>query len=173
MGEWHTYARFEDGDALVAATKRLREEGVIVADAYSPFPIHGLDEVLGIRRSRLPIVCFIAASVGCLGSFYFQYWTSAIDWPINVGGKPFNSVPAFIPVAFEITVLLGGLTTVAGFFFRSRLFPGKLARMPHPSVTNDGFWLSLLCQTAKRDANSLEALVKELGGQDILSEEVP
>ena len=76
-----------------------------------PLPIHGIDDVLGIRRSRLTIVCFVAGLVGCAVGLLAQYWTSAVDWPLDIAGKPFDSLPAFVPVAFELTVLFGGLAT--------------------------------------------------------------
>lgn len=166
-----TFAEFKDEQALLDAAKALKEKRLELLDAYTPFPIHGLDEVLGEKRSRLPIVCFIAGSIGCISSMYFQIWTSAQSWPINVGGKPFASIPAFIPVTFEVTVLLAGLTSVAAFFLRSRLYPGKAAQIPHPNVTSDGFWLAIEHQAAKMDLNALEVVLREQGGKSIRTEE--
>lgn len=166
-----TCAAFADDKALLHAAKALKRRGFVLVDAYSPFPIHGIDEVLGERRSRLPIVCFIAASLGCLSSMWIQIWTSSQDWPINVGGKPFVSIPAFIPVTFEVTVLFGGLISVAAFLFRSRLFPGKRPLIPNRNVTNDGFWISVEHQAAKIDSEVLSGILKELGASLIQHEE--
>lgn len=166
-----TYVAFSDEQSLLKAAKELVQRNIPLVDAYTPFPIHGLDEVLGERRSRLPIVCFVAASLGFLLSFWFQIWTSAENWPINVGGKPFISIPAFIPVTFEVTVLFGGLVSVAAFFFRNRLFPGKKALSPHASVTNDGFWLAIEQQGARLDSVSLVDILEGLGGTQVRTEE--
>ena len=116
---------FSDEDQLVHTVYELRKRNVDIHDVFTPFPLHGLDDSLKIVRTRLPIITFLAGGTGLLLATWFQYWTSAVDWPINVGGKSYNSFPAFVPVAFEITVLLGALTTVFFFLFRSKLFPGK------------------------------------------------
>ena len=166
-----TYAAFSDDHALLRAAKALKQRELLLIDAYSPFPIHGIDEVLEQRRSRLAIVCFAAASIGCMASMWFQIWTSSQDWPINVGGKPFVSIPAFIPVTFEVTVLLGGLVSVAAFFFRSRLFPGKRNSGPNKNVTSDGFWISVEHQAAKVDSTVLDGILLSLGASHIQHEE--
>jgi len=166
-----TFAAFRDEHALSFAVANLKERKISVLDAYTPYPVHGLDELLGQRRSRLPVVCFVAASVGCLSSLWFQVWTSAQNWPINVGGKPMVSIPAFIPVTFEVTVLLGGLVTVAAFLIRSRLFPGRQAVMPHLNVTNDGFWLAVEHQTSRLDPAALRTILENLGGHLVRTEE--
>lgn len=120
-----TVAIFENEKDLIHASKELKKNNIKIKDFYTPFPVHGLDELLDIKRTRLPVVTFIAASTGLILAMVFQVWTSAVDWPINVGGKPMLSIPAFAPIAFEIMVLLGALTTVAAFFYRSNLFPSK------------------------------------------------
>ncbi len=83
-------------------------------DAYSPFPIEGLAEALGFRRTRIPLVVFLGGLVGCLGGFFLQYWVSAVDYPLNVGGRPLFSWPAFIPVTFELTILVAAFAAVLG-----------------------------------------------------------
>ena len=115
---------FDDEHLLKSAGKSLVDNKIKIHDIFTPFPVHGLDGLLEIKRTRLPIVCFFAGVTGCSLAMYFQYWVSKVDWPIIVGGKPFNSFMAFIPVGFEITILLGALVTVAAFFFRNNLFPG-------------------------------------------------
>jgi Alternative complex III, ActD subunit len=107
-------AEFEDPSSLVAATNRAREEGYRRMDAYSPFPIEELHEALGEHHSRLPLVVLIGGLVGCVGGYGLQYWISVLAYPINVGGKPLHSWPAFIPVTFECTILAAALSAVLG-----------------------------------------------------------
>ena len=107
-------AEFEDPEELVGAVRRARTEGYRRMDAYTPFPVEGLAEELGFHRTALPLVVLIGGLVGCVGGFIFQYWISVIDYPLNIGGRPLNSWPAFIPVTFELTILIAALSAVLG-----------------------------------------------------------
>jgi hypothetical protein len=107
-------AEFEDPTTLVAATNRAHDAGYRRMDAYSPFPIEELHEALGAPPSRLPLVVLIGGLLGCLGGYGLQYWVAAIAYPVNVGGKPLQSWPAFIPVTFECTILAAALAAVLG-----------------------------------------------------------
>ena len=107
-------AEFEDATALVAATERAHEAGYKRMDAYSPFPIEELHHAMGSPHSKLPLIVLSGGIVGCLGGFFLQYWASAMAYPINVGGRPLNSWPAFIPVTFECTILVAALSAVLG-----------------------------------------------------------
>ncbi len=107
-------AEFDDPNALVAATTRAYREGYRRMDAYSPFPIEELHEALGGSHTRLPLIVLIGGILGCIGGYALQYWTQAIAYPINVGGRPYHSWPAFIPVTFECTILAAALSAVLG-----------------------------------------------------------
>ncbi len=107
-------AEFEDATALVAAAISTREHGYTCVDAYSPYPIEELHHALHTQSTKLPLLVLIGGLFGCGGGFALQYWVSAIAYPVNVGGKPFFSWPAFIPVTFECTILAAALTTVLG-----------------------------------------------------------
>jgi hypothetical protein len=107
-------AEFASAEALLAAARRVYAEGYRRMDAYSPFPIDGLAEAIGFRRTRIPLIVLIGGIIGCMGGFYLQYWVSVIDYPINVGGRPLNSWPSFIPVTFELTILVAALSAVIG-----------------------------------------------------------
>ena len=107
-------AEFEDPNALVSATRRAHDEGYRRMDAYSPFPIEELHEALGAHHTRLPLIVLIGGVIGCLGGYTLQYWASTIAYPLNIGGKPLHSWPAFIPVAFELTILGAALCAVLG-----------------------------------------------------------
>jgi hypothetical protein len=105
-------AEFDTPEALLEAAQRAYDAGYRRMDAYSPFPVDGLAEAVGFRHTRLPLIVLIGGILGGIGGFWLQYWISVIDYPLNVGGKPYNSWPAFIPVTFETTVLAAALTAV-------------------------------------------------------------
>jgi Alternative complex III, ActD subunit len=107
-------AEFEDPTSLVAAAERTHRAGFRSVDAYSPYPIEELHEALGSHHTRLPLIVLIGGLVGCLGGYALQYWVSVLAYPLNVGGKPFHSWPAFIPVTFECTILGAALSAVLG-----------------------------------------------------------
>lgn len=131
---------FDNPNDLVKATQLTKEAQFPLFDAFTPFPVHGLDTAQGLKRSPIPFVTFLFGITGTVLAFLYQYWTSAIDWPLNVGGKPFNSWPAFVPVMFEVTVLLGGLSTFAAMLFFCRL-PNRNKPLLDPSITKDKFAL--------------------------------
>ena len=107
-------AEFDDPTALVAATSRAHQEGYRRMDAYSPFPLEELHEALGAPPSRLPLIVLSGGLFGCIGGYLLQYWVSVIAYPVNVGGKPLHSWPAFVPVTFECTILAAALAAVLG-----------------------------------------------------------
>ena len=92
-----------------SAAERAYEEGYRRMDAYTPFPVHGLAEAIGFHRTRLPMLVLCGGIVGCVGGYFLQYWIAAIEYPLNIGGRPLNSWPSFIPVTFELTILLAAL----------------------------------------------------------------
>lgn len=132
---------FADERSLLVAVRAAKACGLRVDDVWTPHPIHGLDELLGLRRSRLGVVCFLGGVVGLSGGFAFQYWASARNWPLDVGGMPFNSFPAFVPMAFELTILVAGICTVLGLLLRNRLRPGKAPVELMESTTDDRYAL--------------------------------
>ena len=107
-------AEFQDPNDLVAATRRARDEGYRKMDAYSPLPIEELHEALGVHHTRLPLIVLLGGLTGCIGGYGLQYWAAAVAYPLNVGGKPLHSWPAFIPVTFECTILVAALSAVLG-----------------------------------------------------------
>lgn len=114
-------AEFDTPTALVAAAERARLAGYRRMDAFSPIPIEELNEALGLRRTRLPLLVLLGGIAGCIGGFALEYWVSAIAYPLNIGGRPFNSWPQFVPVMFETTVLGAALTCFFGMWALNRL----------------------------------------------------
>jgi hypothetical protein len=107
-------AEFDSPSELVAAARRAYEEGYRRMDGYSPFPVEELSEAIGFHRDNVSLVVLIGGIVGCVGGYLMQWWISAVSYPINVGGRPYHSWPAFIPVTFETTVLVAGVFAVLG-----------------------------------------------------------
>jgi hypothetical protein len=129
---------FTDPDKLVQATEKVRAANYADFDTFTPYPVHGLEHAQGLKRSWIPFVTFGAGLCGFSLAFLLEYGTSAVSWPLIVGGKPFNSWPAFVPIMFELTVLLAGLSTVAAMFIVNRL-PNVTKKAIDPSLTRDRF----------------------------------
>ncbi|MHC4408756.1 MAG: DUF3341 domain-containing protein [Planctomycetota bacterium] len=155
---------------LLKATTAVREAGYRIIDAYTPFAVHGLDRAMGLRPSRLTWVCFLFGLLGAVFMTWFQYWTSAVDWPINVGGKPWNSWPAFVPVVFEGAVLFGGLGVVATLFARCGLFPGRKSNLASEGVTNDRFVLAVAGSQASGPFSELGDLLRANGAVEVIED---
>ncbi len=149
---------FSDESDILNATRATRAMGFKIYDVYAPYAVHGLDEAMGLRRSRLTYVCLIFALMGFSLALWAQFWIGSINWPLNVGGKPFNSLPAYLPVIFELTVLFGGLGVVFTMLARTRLFPGKPVRLIHDRVTDDRFVLAVEQTGAAFDMSALMQL---------------
>jgi hypothetical protein len=135
-----SFAKEED---LLEAVQAVLKQKWEIVDIYSPYPVHGLEEILGWRRSWLPAACLLGGAVGVGFALWFQFWTTAQNWPINVGGRPWNSLPAFAPVAFESMVLLAGFGLVSALFLRCGLYPGNKARPPLAGVTDNRFAMAV------------------------------
>ena len=127
-------AEFEGPNELIDAARQTYEAGYRRINGYSPYPIEELSEAIGFTHSRLPLIVFIGGLLGGIGGFLMQYWIEVIDYPINVGGKPYNSWPAFIPITFECTVLVAAFSAVLGM-----LVLNKLPQPYHPVFNVEAF----------------------------------
>jgi Alternative complex III, ActD subunit len=157
MSDRMLVAKFAHAEDLLGSAVELRRKGYIITDAFTPYAVHGLDRALGLKPSRLTWVCFICGMIGGLGMLYFEYWVGAISWPIDVGGKPWNSLPSTVPVAFETAVLLAGFGSV---FALLGVSPGKQACPLFKHVTDDRFVLVLDEADARFDASLVEAMLR-------------
>lgn len=151
---------FDNEEDMLHAVCAARQRGHAIVDVHTPYPVHGLDDAMGLSPSRLPWMVFGFGLLAAALKVWFEYWTTAIDWPVNVGGKPFNSLPAFVPVTFEVMVLFAGMSAVFGFFAVCRLFPGKRAVLPVAGVTDDRFAVILEQADSTFDVNAMERLFR-------------
>jgi hypothetical protein len=132
-----------------------------------------MDRLMGIRHSRLPIVTLVGGLVGCAAALAMQFYMAVFDWPLNVGGKPPNSTLAFVPIAFELTVLCAGLITAAAFLMRSRLVPGARAARFADGTTEDVFALVLRSRDVTFEAAEARRLLLDSGAAQVVLKEVP
>jgi hypothetical protein len=159
---WGLLAEFRTPQDLVRAAARVRDAGYTKWDAHTPFPVHGLDSAMGIRTTRLPYFVLAAGIVGAVSGLLMQWWMNAVDYPLIISGKPFNSLPASIPVTFELTVLLASLTAFIGM-----LSANALPRFHHPlfanrafrRVTTDAFFLAIEAADPRFDLAATEQLL--------------
>lgn len=163
-------ARFEGTGQLLAAARKLREAGYRKFDCHSPFPIHGMDAAMGLGRSPLGWIVGLAATIGAGGGLALQWWTSTIDLPLIISGKPFFSYPAYVPVTFGLGVLLAAVAAVIGM-----LALNGLPRLNHPvfhsnrfaRFSDDGFFVSVEVGDAKFDAQATARFLESIGGLDV------
>jgi len=167
MPREYLVATFVEPDALVNAVTMIRAHGFKIYDVYTPCPVHGLDEAMGLQRSRLGLVTFAAGAVGLVAAISFQFYAAVFDWSLNVGGKPDNSTLAFVPITFEITVLAAGVATAAAFLLRSGLFPGAPARLAGPRVTDDEFAVVLRWRSSVFETGAARRHLHDSGAIDI------
>ena len=163
-------AEFDSPDALLEAARRAYGTGYRKLNAYAPFPVHGLAEAVGHRRTRLPLIVLIGGIVGGVGGYLLQYWTMAIDYPLNVAGRPLNSWPAFIPVTFETTVLFAALSAVFGMLALNGLPQPYHPVFNAPSfhmASRDRFFLCIRAADPYFDRVETRRFLESLGPKDV------
>lgn len=155
-----------DEHKLVDAAAKVRQAGFKKFEAISPFPVHGIDDAMGIPRSFIPWVTFIFGLTGCSFGVWFTWYASAVSWPLIIGGKPMWSLPAFIPVIFECTVLFGALSSVAALFVMAGL-PKVDPPVIDPDLSSHKFALFIPEDDSGYDSARVEKMLKDLGASEV------
>lgn len=168
-------AEFLTPEEIVAAARRARQAGYRALDAYTPYPVEGLSAELGVRRTRLPFIVLVSGLVGAAVGFFMQYYSIGVDYPLNVGGRPYNSWPAYMPITFEVMVLVAALSAVFGMLFLNGL-PEPYHPVFHVErfvrASQDRFFLCIEATDPRFDRVETEAFLASLGPQgDVI--EVP
>jgi hypothetical protein len=167
-------AQFDDADAILAAAEKTRAAGYTKIDAYTPIPIHGLDEALGFRRTRLPWLILLGGLAGAAGIFGLATWVNVFEYPINVGGRPLFSWPAFIPITFEGMVLLAAFAAVFGMIGLNGLPMPYHPMFNTPNferATNDLFFLTIEASDPQFEIGKTRQFLESLGAQQVSSVE--
>jgi hypothetical protein len=158
-------ALFLDPQKLLDAVKAVKDKGYRGLDAYTPYPVHGLSEALGLKISWMPRVTKTGFFVGAGLGFTLEAWTMAWAWPLNIAGKPFISVPAYMPVTFESGILIAGISTFCAVLIAARLRPAPNFHNIDDSVTNDRF--GLYVPVRPYESGNVQTLLKELGAEEV------
>ena len=160
------YGIFNDDEKVLEAIPQLRARGLNVKDVVSPFPIHGLDEVLGLKRTRISICCFIYGITGCCLAMLMIWYMNVFDWPMDIGGKPsfafYKNLPAYVPIIFESTVLCAGHGMVITFYLRSKLLPGVEPVMLDHRQADDHFVMTVQAK-AGQSSEEIKKLFMQAG----------
>lgn len=163
--------KYRDPDSTSKSVKELQQAGIKVYDVYSPFPIHGMEKLLGFKRSRLTVAAFLFGMTGTTAAVLMQVFMLVWDWPMDIGGKPNFQGPAIVPVTFELTVLFAAFGMVFTFFFVNKMFPWKNANIMDPRVTDDVFVVAVEQENIK-DRGEAEAILNRTGAFEISEKEI-
>jgi hypothetical protein len=136
-------ACYDDESVLFPAVEKVRHSGYKLHDVYTPFPVHGLDQAMGLKDTDLHVAGFIYGLTGTATALGFMSWIFTADWPINFGGKPHFALPAFIPIVFELTVLFAAVGMVLTFCYLNQIMPGVKKHVFHPRQTDDYFVIAI------------------------------
>ena len=162
------YGLYNDEEVLMSAIQKANEDHLDIMEVFTPFPVHGLDELLGFEESRLHIVGFIFGAIGCSFAFLFMTWVFTSDWPMIFGGKPYFSAPAFIPITFELTVLFASIAMVVTFYAICGLWPGKTNPTLDDRITDDKFCIAFDATSAtEEEINSFKSFFSNTKAEEV------
>lgn len=167
---WGVVAEFENPARLLEGCEKIREAGYSKFEAWSPFPVHGIEKAMGLPSSKVPWITLFGGTCGLSLAVWLQWWTGSVDYPVVIGGKPLFAVEPSVPIMFELTVLLSGIFTLIGLL--------ALNRMPRPHhpldtyapfrrVTDDKFFISIESADPKFDVEQAQQFLSDIGGQNV------
>lgn len=163
---------FDDEITLMKAVKGVRAAGTKIYDVYTPFPVHGLDDAMGLRHTRLHTAGFLFGATGVLLMFLYITWINTVNYPIIVGGKPYFALPAYIPVLFEITVLSAAVGMVIAYFVRNGLSPIRQEPPLDPRATDHKFVVAFDAEELSGEMDNVKELLAEHGASEINEKEI-
>ena len=167
MADRVIYAMYDDDMVLLDGAKKLVSEGVHITDVFSPFPIHGIDPIIGVKNTRLGIMAFIYGLTGLTLATVGMRYFMIVDWPMNIGGKPnftyLDNILSFIPITFEFTVLCAAHGMAITYLLKNKTLPGMPAQNPDPRTTDDKFVLEIRTADNSIDEKELDELIKDTG----------
>lgn len=159
---------YDDEDVLLEAVTQVRKSGIRIHEVYSPFPVHGLDDALGYKRSKLPIAAFLFGMLGTTLALTMQFYMMVFDWPMIIGGKDHAAFPNFIPVTFELTVLLAAFGMVGVFLVSSNLKPWAQPRIFDLRITDDKHVMAIdLASNSGLGTDQLAEVLKSSGATEV------
>lgn len=171
------YAMYDDDDVLKNGAKKLVSKGVKINEVFSPFPIHGIDPIIGVKNTRLGIMAFLYGLMGLTLATVGMRYFMIVDWPMNIGGKPsmsyLENMLSFIPITFEFTVLCAAHGMAVTYLIVNKTLPGMPAQNPDPRTTDDKFVMELrLSENTSFSASDLESMLKETGVIELDQKEI-
>lgn len=173
-GLYGVMARFASPEEILEAAKRTHGEGYRKLDAFTPMPVEGLSAAIGFPKTRMPLIMFLGGITGTITAYLLQWWISAVDYPVDVGGRPYASWPAFTIPAFEMTILFAAVTGLVALYWRN-----GLPRPHHPvfgakdfdRATTDRFFLLVLAEDPRFDPDGTRAFLASLGAEEVVDVE--
>ncbi len=171
MSSSHLIGVFEDESGLVKAVEEIREKDLKIEEVFTPYPVHEVIHAMG-TKSKLQVFAYFYGLFGALAVLAFLYWTSVIDWPINYGGKPFNSFPSFIIITIILTIFIVTVSSLATFSGRAKLWPGKQHKIYDLRATDDKFVIVVSKdKTDPEKLSTIQGIMKAHGAVEIREEE--
>jgi len=164
------HALYDDDDKLRAGAIKVRSLGYGIKEVFSPFPVHGIDKIMGLNRTRISICCFIYGVTGFSLAFWMIWYMLVHDWPVDIGGKPnftwYHNIPSWVPILFESTVFCSAHGMALTFLMRSWLFPGISPKNPDPRTTDDHF-LMITTAHSEEELNELMSVANTTGAVEV------
>lgn len=161
------FGLFDEPEQIIEAAQKTKEKNYTGFDCFTPLPVHGLDDAMGVARSGIPWITFFLGLFGCIAGYAFPYLVHVIDWPMNYSGKVLNSWPAYVPIIFEMTIFAAGITSALAMMFLAGLFSNPFRKPLHPDLTSHKFALWIPSSSKNYKEEEVVAFIKSLGAKEV------